>query len=137
MANEQNLIPYRFQSGKQAREAGAKGGIASGVARRRKRSLREAAELYMAMEPTDNRVWNALSMAGIDPEDIDNQMAVVVALSQKAMTGDTSAARVLIDLLGEDTKNKDSETYVSELDMNSLSDEQLKAMVVQEYEDGS
>lgn len=137
MANEQNLIPFDERSKEEAREFGRKGGVASGAARRRKRSLKEAAELYMAMEPTDKRVWNALSIAGIDPEDIDNQMAVVVAITQKAMTGDTSAARVLIDLLGESTKDRETEQSGNRLDLNSLSDEQLKAMVVQEHEDES
>lgn len=44
MPNEQNLIPYQFDS-KQSREEAAKngrlGGIASGISRRRKRSLKE------------------------------------------------------------------------------------------------
>lgn len=139
MANEANIIPYRFQSGEQAREAGSRGGVASGAARRRKRSLREAAELYLAMEPTDNRVWNALSMAGIDPDDIDNQMAIIVALSQKAMTGDATTAKVLIELLGEDKKTVARNERLSadpSQDLCNLTDEQLKEMILQAEEDG-
>ena len=41
MANEQNLIPFRNEN--EAREAGRKGGIASGKARRRKASLMKCA----------------------------------------------------------------------------------------------
>ncbi len=107
-----NLIPYNQRSEDEARSNGQKGGIESGKARRRKRSLKEAADLYLAKEPTDTRVWNSLSMAGIDPEDIDNQMAVVVGLSQKAMTGDAKAAKILVDILGkEDSQEKEEKPY--------------------------
>lgn len=54
------------------------------------------------MEPTDARVWNALSIAGIDPEDIDNQMALVVSQSQKAIAGDTQAAKLIVDIIGKE-----------------------------------
>lgn len=112
MANEQNLIPMDRRSESEARDFGRKGGVESGKARRRKRSLREAADLYLAKEPTDTKVWNALSMAGIDPEDIDNQMAVVVGLSQKAMTGDAKAAKILVDILGkEDGQPQEDKPY--------------------------
>lgn len=103
MPNEQNLIPFTSeQSREEAERNGRKGGIESGKARRRKRSLKEAADLYLSLEPTDTRVWNAMSLAGIDPEDIDNQMAVVVGMSQKAMTGDAKAAKVLLEMIGKD-----------------------------------
>lgn len=108
----QNLIPYNRRSEDEARTNGQKGGIESGKARRRKRSLKEAADLYLSKEPTDTRVWNSLSMAGIDPEDIDNQMAVVVGLSQRAMTGDSKAAKVLVDIIGkEDDKAQEEKPY--------------------------
>ena len=107
-----NLIPYNQRSEDEARSNGQKGGVESGKARRRKRSLKEAADLYLAKEPTDTRIWNSLSMAGIDPEDIDNQMAVVVGLSQKAMAGDAKAAKILVDILGkEDNKDQDDKPY--------------------------
>lgn len=97
-----NLIPYNQRSEDEARSNGKKGGVESGKARRRKRSLKEAADLYLSLEPTDTRVWNAMSLAGIEPEDIDNQMAVVVGMSQKAMTGDAKAAKVLLEMIGKD-----------------------------------
>lgn len=115
MAREEgykNLIPYNKRSEDEARSNGQKGGIASGAARRRKRSLKDAVDLYLSKEPTDTRVWNALSLAGIDLEDIDNQMAVVVGLSQKAMTGDAKAAKILVDIIGkEDDQAQDEKPY--------------------------
>lgn len=112
MANEQNLVPYRFQSGNEARESGAKGGTASGVARRRKRSLKAAAEYYLSLSPTNNDVWNGLSIDGVDPEDIDNQMAIVAGMSRAAMCGDAKAAKVLVDIIGKDDDlEKDDKPY--------------------------
>lgn len=113
--SREDIVPYQFtseQSRSEAAQNGAKGGVESGKSRRRKRSLREAADYYLSLEPTDTRVWNNLSMSGIDPEDIDNQMAVVVGLSQRAMSGDAKAAKVLVDMIGkEDDVRDDGKPY--------------------------
>ena len=88
-----------------------KGGIASGVSRRRKRSLREAADLYLSLPVTDRERWDQIAAAGVDPEDVDNQMALIVGLSEAAIKGDARAAKVLIDLLG-DGKDEGGESGV-------------------------
>lgn len=105
MPNEQNLIPMDQRSQSEVRELGQKGGIASGVSRRRKKSLKEAADLFLSLPVADQRAFNKIAKAGVDPEDIDNQMAVVIGLTTKAVKGDARAAKVLIDLLGEDGKS--------------------------------
>ena len=38
----------------------------------------------------------------MDPEDIDNQMAMIVGLHEAASNGDARAATVLVKLLGEE-----------------------------------
>lgn len=101
MPNEKNLIPMDQRSQREARELGRSGGIASGASRRRKKSLREAADLYLSLSPTDKRSWNRIASAGVDPEDIDNQMAMIIGLTERAILGDAKAAKVIIDLLGE------------------------------------
>lgn len=105
MPNEKNLIPMNQRSQSEARELGQMGGMASGVSRRRKRSLKEAADLFLSLQVADRRSWNKMARAGIDPEDIDNQMAVIIGLTTKAVKGDARAAKVLVDLLGEDAKD--------------------------------
>ena len=77
------------------------GGRASGVSRRRKRDLREAAELYLSLPVADKRQLSKLSKAGVETEDADNQMAIVAGLAVKAMRGDAKAAKLLFDLLPE------------------------------------
>lgn len=102
MANEENLIPFGKRSESEEREMRSKGGINSGVARRRKRSLKESADLFLSLPVADRKEWNKISKQGVDPDDIDNQMAIIVGLTLKAAKGDSKAAKVLFDLLGED-----------------------------------
>jgi hypothetical protein len=107
MPNEQNIIPYQFDSNQnreQAAKNGAAGGRASAEARRRRKSLREAAELYLSLPVVDTRAWNKLSRDGVDPEDVNNQMAVIAGLTIKAVKGDAKAAKLLFDLLPSDGK---------------------------------
>ena len=105
MPNERNLIPVR--STEEARERGRNGGRASGESRRRKKSLREAAELYLSLPVSDKRAWNKLAKDGVAPEDVDNQMAIIAGLSIKAAKGDAKAAKVLFDLIGDQSREED------------------------------
>ena len=101
MPNEKNLIPMDQRSKSEARELGRNGGIASGVSRRRKRSLKEAADLFLSLPVTDTRTFNKMAKAGIDVDDADYQMAVIVGLTMQAAKGDAKAAKAVFDLLGE------------------------------------
>lgn len=104
MANEKNLEKGRatqFRAGEEQAEVARQGGIASGVARRRKRALKEAAELYLSLPLRDGRKRNALLKDGIGPEDIDNQMAVIAGLTKMAQAGDAKSAKLLFEILGE------------------------------------
>ena len=100
MPNEQNLIPLDKRTKSEQRKIQSMGGCSSGVSRRRKKSLREAAELYLSLPVSDKRAWNRLARDGVEPEDVDNQMAIIAGLAMKAMKGDPKAAKVLFDLIG-------------------------------------
>ena len=111
MPNEKNIIPMDQRSKSEARELGRNGGIASGVSRRRKRSLKEAADLYLSLPVSDRRVWNKIARKGVDPEDIDNQMAMIIGLTMAATAGDAKAAKVIVDLLGEDAHSEEAAVH--------------------------
>ena len=104
VAREENLVPFNERTKSEQREIASKGGRASGVARRRKRSLKEAADLFLSLPVSDQRKWNKIARKGVNPEDIDNQMAIIIGLSEAAALGDAKAAKVVFDLLGEDAK---------------------------------
>ncbi len=110
MSNEKNLIPFNKRTESEQREIAQQGGIASGKARRRKRSMKEAADYYLSLPETDRRSVNALLRDAVDPEDIDNQMAVIKGITARAKKGDPQAANVLLKMLGEDNPPDDTAT---------------------------
>lgn len=103
-----NLVPMDQRSEDEARSLGQQGGIASGVARRRKRSMKEAADYYLSLPETDRRRVNALLRDEVEPEDVDNQMSVVMGMAEAAKRGDARAAGVLLKMLGEDNPPDDT-----------------------------
>lgn len=107
VSNEKNLIPFNERTESEQRKIAQKGGIASGAARRRKRSMREAADYYLSLPETDRRRVNAMLRDSIEPEDIDNQMSVVMGIATAAKQGDSRAANVLLKMLGEETVQED------------------------------
>ena len=107
MSNEKNLIPFNKRTESEQREIAQQGGIASGKARRRKRSMKEAADYYLSLPETDRRSVNALLRDAVDPEDIDNQMAVIKGITARAKKGDPQAAGVLLKMLGEEVPQED------------------------------
>ena len=115
MPNEKNLMPIQEVNSNRTREQHSedsrKGGIASGISRRRKRSLKEAADLYLSLPVSDRKMWNKISRRGVDPEDIDNQMAMIIGLTMAATAGDAKAAKIIVDLLGEDAHSEEAAVH--------------------------
>lgn len=119
MANEGNLkkgIATQFKSGEEAARNGAKGGIASGAARRRKRRLQEAADLFLSLPVTDQRISKKLVRRGLESDDIDIQMAIIAAMSDEAMKGNPKAAKILVDLLDDKQEEKEDNAGVYIID---------------------
>ena len=108
MSNDKNLVPFDKRTESEQREIAQKGGIASGAARRRKRSMKDAADYYLSLPETDKRTINRMLRDQIEPEDIDNQMSVVVGITEQAKRGDSRAAAILLKMLGEDSPKPDA-----------------------------
>lgn len=100
MANEKNLVPQAERSPSEAREMGRKGGIASGAARRRKKSMKQKMQLLLSLPAADNDQTELAAM-GVDPDDMDNEMVLVKALFLAAAEGDTRAFDRIQDVLGK------------------------------------
>lgn len=128
MPNANNIIPNSERTAEERREIAAAGGRASGEARRRKKSLREAAELYLSLPVSNKTAWNKLARDGVDPEDVDNQMAVIAGLTIKAVKGDAKAAKLLFDLLGEQPKDepKNDRQALADLLLHPAEDRDIK-----------
>ena len=98
--NDGNL---KRPSSEEARELGRRGGIASGAARRRRKALREALDVYLSLPVQDKRSLNRLLRVGVDEDDADTQMLIISSLVQRAIDGNVRAAKLIFDLVGYDS----------------------------------
>lgn len=100
MANEQNLLKgediHKF-----THEEASKGGIASGKARREKRLIKDNIELLLSLPIKNSKTKEQLKQLGIDDTEMNNQMAMVIAMYQKAIKGDVQAFNTLRDTIGQ------------------------------------
>lgn len=102
--NEGNLVSLADRTTNEKREIAIKGGIASGEARRRKKTLKEAMDLLLSLPVKDDKVRKQIQALGIDPDEIDNQMAIVIAQWQQAVKGNTRAYENVQATVGEKPK---------------------------------
>lgn len=97
-----DLVSIGSRTTEEQQEICSKGGIASGEARRKKRSIRTAAQLILSLPVKDLDTIEALKRAGIeDPEDMNNLEAMVAVAAAKAKAGDLKAMQFLRDAIGE------------------------------------
>lgn len=117
MANgHENLIPFNELTEEEHREIASKGGKASVIARRKKKAMKEQVELLLSLPLVDTDAIARFKELGIDDENIDNQMAMVLAQWQKALGGDTSAFNAIRELTGE---------RVQEIKVNQVTDSKV------------
>lgn len=100
---QENLIPMSERTKDEQREIAKKGGIASGKARRRKRTMKEAAQMILNLKPPDE-CTAYLQQYGIEEKDCTNLMMIMVKAAQMAANGDIKAAEFLRDTVGENPK---------------------------------
>ena len=133
--NESNLVSLAERTTEEKREIGIKGGIASGEARRKKKAMKEQIELLLSLPLKDKKAIKQLEALGIDTENIDNQMAMVISMWQQSIKGGkgaVEAAKFLRDTAGEnpsvkvdvnDVTNKKFDEICSQLGGDGLDDE--------------
>ena len=96
--NEENLIPNSERTPKERQEIARKGGIASGKARRERKTLKE--ELLLLLS-TNN-----------------NNEKISLALLQKALNGDIQAFTTIRDTIGEKPTEKIEADVNSDVNIN-------------------
>ena len=99
--NENNLIPFSERSVSEARESGSKGGKASAESRRRKRDMKQKMKALLEL-PAASNDKEQLEALGVDPDDMDNEMVLVMAMFLGAAGGDVKAFDRVMQLLGMD-----------------------------------
>ena len=102
--NEENLRPPKTKE--EARERGRNGGIASGKAKRRNKTLKQAVEYALSLDAPKEVQKKMAETLGIDHKDIKNLDAMVFAQLFKAIRkGDTAAFNAVSDRLEGKPKN--------------------------------
>lgn len=107
--NDANLIPMNKRSGKEASTFGKRGGVASGVSRRKKKQIKTLITELLNGEPDPMETIGMLDIP-FDGE-LTNAALLVKALYDKAKAGDVKAFETIMKYSGEDPdqKRKDAE----------------------------
>lgn len=117
MANEQNLLKgeaTRFQAGEEQAKTAAKGGRASGAARRRKKDLKMALQVLLDRKYTST---NGTKMTGTE--------MISAKLFQQALNGNIKAFETIRATVGQDPVQK---VMVAEVEQ-SIIDEVERAVL--------
>ena len=112
MANEQNLIPFTSnQSREEAKKNGSKGGKKSGEVRRQRKAMKEQMDMLLTLPLKNQEQHSFIASLGINEKEIDNQMALIVAMYAKALKGDVQAFNAIREVT-QDDKNVSQEDRV-------------------------
>lgn len=102
MANEQNLRPFTSdQNREEAVKNGRKGGVASGKARRQRKTLAQIGDMIGGLAVNSEKNREIMRQAGISDEDMVRDVEAMFRLSIKASSGDTKAIELLAKLRGQ------------------------------------
>lgn len=101
MANIENLQPIRTLSKEEAKKRGSNGGKASVKAKRERKAMKEQLEILLKMPLKNEKLKQQIADLGFKTKDIDNQMAMTIALYQEALKGNVKAYETIRDTIGE------------------------------------
>ena len=103
---KENLIDTAHRTEEELRAMTRKGGIKSGEARRRKKTMREALEFLMYKAELSEALKQRMRNEGIKDEDMNHQMAITRSLIAKAEAGDVQAYNAICAMIGEKPAEK-------------------------------
>ncbi len=113
MANENNLTPIRTES--EAREKGHNGGIASGQARREKKTIQKILADYLDNDVQSNKSLKKIAdAAGITGEQSIKELVTAVCILNTLKKGDIDKLSSIMGVLGESVEREDTNKDVEE-----------------------
>lgn len=126
--NEDNLISFGERTEDEQREIARKGGVASGKARRRKRTMAEALQL-ITNSPVNAEQAKILQKYGFAERDCTYLMLMMMKAVQMASEGNLKAAEFVRDTLGESPQYKINEKRLQVL----IADKEASRAVIDEW----
>lgn len=109
MANEKNLIPFNKRTKSEQREYAKKGGQKSGEVRRKRKAMKEQMEMLLSLPFKSTKQLNFMKDLGIEEDNLDNQMALIVAMYGKALKGDVQAFNTIREVVQDEKTVKDED----------------------------
>ena len=104
---KENLLRAEDLTSEQLRERASKAGKASVIAKRRKKTMREALEMLMFKTELPEALKERLRAEGImSDEDMNHQMVITRSLISKAEAGDVQAYQAICAMIGEKPAEK-------------------------------
>lgn len=97
----QDLIPFNKRTETEQKEIARQGGIASGKARRQKKTLREIGDMIGSLDIQTPKNREVMLKAGLKDEDLIRDVEMMFRLSLKASQGDVRAIELLAKLRGQ------------------------------------
>lgn len=118
---DENLKPIKKGelSREEAKRRGAKGGVASGVARREKKTMAQTLELFLSMPLKDGDladIGSLKSLANAEGKNISVQEGIILRQALLALKGDPRSAAFIRDLM------KDSEVKTEDAGVTIIDD---------------
>ena len=112
MANEQNLMSIQEVNSRRSREEhrkdSSKGGKKSAEIKRQRKAMKEQMEMLLSLPFKQGEQLNFIKELGINEDEIDNQMALLVAVYGKALKGDVQAFNTIREVAQDEKTNNNN-----------------------------
>ena len=106
IANEQNLIPNSKRTKQELSENGRKGGIKARETKRRNKTFRELATIFLKEKIQSEELKSKMIALGIADEECTNKMALLFASWMQGVKGNIKAIEFIRDTIGEKEADK-------------------------------
>lgn len=128
MLHEENLIPFNQLTKEEQRKIASEGGKASVKARRERKAIAEQMKMLLELPLKDKNTKSKIKKLGINADDLNNQMAMVISIYQKALKGDVNAFKEIRDTIGEKPQENINLSGNVNNPYTNLSEEELRKL---------
>lgn len=128
MANNENLTPIR--NTEEAKEKGRKGGINSGISKRKRKATDEILTRILTNKIQEGKAKSELKKLGYEDEELTNDLLMNLAIIKQAMKGNVEAYKTIQKLVGE--YDKVQETEQPKLEIKIVNNEELASVMYEE-----
>ena len=99
-------MPLKEFTPEEKAENGRKGGIASGIAKRKKKAMKETLEILLGMPLNGKKCHDDIqSFAQLKGKNVTVETAIVIKQIQRALSGDLPSAEFIRDTSGQKPTN--------------------------------